>query len=271
MTTLINGEPCDTISVNERGFLYGDGVFRTLRLSGGKALHWPRHYAKLAADCSALDLACPSETLLQEELSRLTGNVLEGVVKITVTRGTGPRGYRPPQPSTGTHLLSLSDAPRFPEHFGDAGISVHLCRLRLGHQPRLAGIKHLNRLENVLATMEWDDPSIAEGLLLDQAGYVIEGVRSNVFLVKQGSLSTPDLSRCGVAGVQRDRVLAWAKQRGVECRIRNISLDELLLADEIFMVNSVHGLWPVKELPGYRCTHHPVAHEIRDWLNHDPD
>lgn len=271
MTTLINGEPCDTISVNERGFLYGDGVFRTLRLSGGKALHWSRHYTKLAADCSALNLACPSESLLQDELSRLTRDVLDGVVKITVTRGIGPRGYMPPRASAGTRLLSLSEAPRFPEHFADTGVTLHLCRLRLGHQPRLAGIKHLNRLENVLAAMEWDDPDIAEGLLLDEAGYVIEGVRSNIFMVKKGRLFTPDLSRCGVAGVQRERVFAWAKQHGVDCRIQDIPLAELLLADEIFLVNSVHGLWPVKELPGYRCTHHPVAHEIRDWLNHDSD
>lgn len=271
MTTLINGEPCDTISVNERGFLYGDGVFRTLRLSGGKVLHWSRHYAKLATDCSALDLACPSEPLLQDDLSRLTRDVLDGVVKITVTRGAGPRGYMPPRASAGMRLLSLSEAPRFPEHFADTGVTLHLCRLRLGHQPRLAGIKHLNRLENVLAAMEWNDPAIAEGLLLDEAGYVIEGVRSNIFMVKEGRLSSPDLSRCGVAGVQRERVFAWAKQQGVDCRIRDIPLAELLIADEIFLVNSVHGLWPVRELPGYCCTHHPVAHEIRDWLNHDSD
>lgn len=271
MTTLINGEPCDTISVNERGFLYGDGVFRTLRLSGGRALHWSRHYAKLVADCSALELACPPEHELQAELSRLAENVQEGVVKITVTRGIGPRGYTPPRVSSGTHLLSLNEAPRFPEHFATRGVALHLCHLRLGHQPRLAGIKHLNRLENVLAAMEWDDPLIAEGLLLDESGYVIEAVRSNVFMVKDGRLSTPDLSRCGVAGVQRERVLDCAKQHGMDYRIRDILLDELLLADEIFLVNSVYGLWPVKELPGYHCIHHPVAHLIRDWLNHDSD
>ncbi len=271
MNTLINGLPCDTISVHDRGLLYGDGVFRTLLLRHGKIQHWQRHYAKLFADCGTILLPCPAESLLYDELANLIQDAQDGVAKIIVTRGTSQRGYVPsPHPAT-TRILSLNPLPHYPEEFAKSGVRLHICQLRLAHQPRFAGAKHLNRLENVLASAEWDDPDIGEGLLLDEAGYVIEGVRSNIFVVKDGNLLTPDLSRCGVAGVQRERVIDWAGQQGIACKIMPISLDDLLRADEIFLVNSVIGLWPVREMPGYHCDHHPVAQSIRNWINHETD
>ncbi len=269
MTTLINGVPCDTISVDDRGLLYGDGVFRTLLLRKGKVLQWHRHYARLLKDCNTINLSCPPETLLHDELQHLTHDIQDGVIKIIVTRGASQRGYAPSHHSAVTRILSLSPLPDYPATFANSGVRLHLCQLRLGHQPLLAGVKHLNRLENVLASAEWSDPDIAEGVLLDEAGYVIEGVRSNLFMVKDGELITPDLSRCGVSGVQRERLIEWAAQQGVKCKSINVTLEQLVGADEIFLVNSVIGLWPVREMPGYRCDHYPVAHVIQDWLNHD--
>lgn len=269
MNTLINGAPCDTISVNDRGLLYGDGVFRTLLLRKGKVLQWHRHYACLFKDCNAIYLQCPPESLLYGELERLVQDAQDGVIKIIVTRGSAQRGYAPAPHPVATRILNLSPLPAYSEAFSTSGIRLHLCQLRLGQQPRLAGVKHLNRLENVLAAAEWDDPDIAEGLLLDESGYVIEAVRSNIFMVKNGDLITPDLSRCGVSGVQRERLIEWAAQQGVKCKIMDVPLDDLLAADEIFLVNSVIGLWPVRELPGYHCEHHPVAQVIQDWLAHD--
>lgn len=269
MNTLINGAPCDTISVNDRGLLYGDGVFRTFLLRHGEMLQWHRHYAKLLNDCNTINLPCPAESLLQTELELLIRDEQEGVLKIIVTRGAAQRGYAPiPQPDV-TRVLSLNPVPTYAEAFYRTGVRLHICKLRLGHQPRLAGVKHLNRLENVLAAAEWDDSDIAEGLLLDESGYVIEGVRSNIFMVKDGALITPNLSRCGVAGVQRERIIEWAALHGVACQSLDVTLDDLLHADEIFMVNSVIGLWPVRKMPGYNCEHHPVAHVIQDWLNHE--
>ncbi len=268
---LINGAPCDTISVNDRGLLYGDGVFRTLRLREGKVLQWQRHYAKLFKDCSTINLPCPPEPLLLDELERLIQGVADGVLKIIVTRGSAQRGYAPPHQPEVTRVLSLTPPPVFPEAFSKSGVRMHVCQLRLGHQPRLAGVKHLNRLENVLAAAEWNDPDIAEGLLLDESGYVIEGVRSNIFMVKQGGIITPDLSRCGVSGVQRERIVEWAAQQGVTCKSIDVTLEDLLDADEVFLVNSVIDLWPVQEIAGCHWHHHPVAQTIQDWLNHEPN
>jgi 4-amino-4-deoxychorismate lyase len=271
VTTLINGVPCETISVHDRGLLYGDGVFRTVLLRHGKLQQWARHYAKLYKDCNTIGLLCPEEQVLLGELSGITQNISDGIVKVIVTRGTSQRGYAPTNRSSATHVVTLSTSPSYPESYARLGVRLHLCQLRLGHQPRLAGIKHLNRLENVLAAAECNDSDIAEGLLLDESGYVIEGVRSNIFMLKAGELLTPDLSQCGVSGVQRERVFDWAAQHKMPCRSSKIRLQELLQADEIFLVNSIIGLWPVREMQDYHCEHHPIALTIQDWLNHESD
>jgi len=228
---LVNGKFGNSIGIRDRGLLYGDGVFRTLRVAQGKALHWPLHFLKLQHDCAALSIACPEEALLCAELDQVLAQHPDGVVKLIVTRGEGVRGYAPPVCANPTHLWDISPLPDYPADWATHGIKARLCQLRLGQQPRLAGVKHLNRLENVLAAAEWNDSEIAEGLLLDAEGNVIGGTRSNLFLVSQGRLVTPDLSRCGVAGLQRERVMAWALQHGVTLQVRDIGLEEALHAD----------------------------------------
>lgn len=260
---LVNGVSGNLISIRDRGLLYGDGVFRTLRASHGKALHWPLHYQKLLHDCTALDIPCPGFSLLSAELHSLLDHHPDGAVKLIVTRGQGTRGYAPPDPAIPTHLWDIAPLPVYPSNNAIQGIRARLCALRLSEQPRLAGIKHLNRLENVLAAAEWDDAQIAEGILLDGTGRVIEGTRSNLFCVVQGKLVTPDLSRCGVAGVQRERVIAWAMQQGIVVQVRDVGLDELLQADEAFVVNSMIGLWPLRELVQRSWSNFSIAMQIR--------
>jgi len=265
---IINGLQTEFISANDRGLIYGDGVFRTMLVSEGKLLHWQRHYNKLQHDCSVLGIECPSMQILTGEMEQLIQARPDGIAKIVITRGTGSRGYAPPAQPQVTRILNLSPAPNYPDSYAKSGVKVHICQLRLGHQPRLAGIKHLNRLENVLAAAEWNDADTAEGLLLDESGHIIEATRSNLFLVKDGVLVTPDLSRCGVAGLQRERVFDWAEKRGVACNIADLLLDDLLAADEVFVVNSVIGLWPVREMPGFHRSHFPISLLIQDWLKH---
>ncbi|HXU92518.1 MAG TPA: aminodeoxychorismate lyase [Gallionella sp.] len=263
---LVNGIPGNTISIRDRGLLYGDGVFRTLRASQGTAQHWPLHYRKLQHDCHALGIACPGFDLLSAELSELLANHPDGVVKVIVTRGMGTRGYAPPAGAEPTRIWDVSPLPQYPVGNATRSVKVRVCDLRLSTQPRLAGIKHLNRLESVLAAAEWGDAEIAEGLLLDADDHVIEGTRSNLFLVVHGGLVTPDLSRCGVAGVQRERVMAWAAQHKVPLQVRDVSLDEVLQADELFLVNSIIGLWPVRELQQRRWDTFPLAARIAQYL-----
>lgn len=268
---IINGLPGDSIKGNDRGLMYGDGVFRTLLIRHGTPFLWQQQYSKLRHDCSELGIKCPSVQLLASDLRHLlkdhAAQNSSAVVKIIITRGAGTRGYPPAANPQVTRILGISPIPDYPASFASHGIKLHLCKLRLGHQPRLAGIKHLNRLENVLAAAEWSDATIAEGILLDEDEHVIEGTRSNLFLVRNGRLYTPDLSKCGVAGLQRERVIEYAKQHKIVCKITRLTLDDLQSADEIFMVNSVIGLWPVRELPRFNCNHFPVSLQIQDWLN----
>ena len=273
---LVNGKQGDLISIRDRGLLYGDGVFRTFVASRGKARQWQQHYQKIHCDCAVLGISCPDEALLSAELDNLLTQHPDGVVKLIVTRGDGMRGYAPPKDTTPTHLWDVSPLPDYPAEWTTRGIRARLCELRLGHQERLAGVKHLNRLENVLAAAEWSisqpggphspEPEFAEGLLLDTAGNVIEGTRSNLFLVSKGTLVTPDLTRCGVAGVQRDRVISWAKQHKMPLQVRNIGLDEVLRADELFVVNSVSGLWSIRQLEHRSLSGFPIADQIRNSL-----
>lgn len=245
--TLIDGIPADAVSVHDRGLLYGDGVFRTLLRRGGVSLNWARQYRKLAADCAALHMAYPDASVLAGELELLPQDC---VVKIVVTRGQAARGYAVVPEAVPTRIVTSSPLPTFPPDRYTMGVKVHLCSLRLASQPRLAGIKHLNRLENVLARMEWDDPEITEGLLLDAAGDVIEGTMSNVFCFHAGALHTPELDCCGVAGVQRERILDFAAESGMAVRVGKLPLDMLMEAEEIMLCNSVIGVWPVREFNG---------------------
>lgn len=263
---LVNGKPANTIDAADRGLSYGDGVFRTLRIQQGKPFCWPRHFEKLRHDCAALQILCPAEDVLLQELTQLSGTD-SGVIKILVTRGHGERGYAPSVRSIPTRVVSFHSAPVYDATFYKAGIVPHLCDLKLSRQPRLAGIKHLNRLENVLAAAECQAVGAAEGLLEDEDGFVISGTRSNVFVVSNRRLSTPELSASGVAGVQRDRVIAWAEQNGIQCAVTRLRLSDLLQADEVFLVNSVFGLWPVAHLQGKGFEQRQMSLTIQTWLN----
>ncbi|MBU1214218.1 MAG: aminodeoxychorismate lyase [Gammaproteobacteria bacterium] len=263
---LVNGKPADTISVADRGLSYGDGVFRTLRIQQGSPFCWHRQYDKLRHDCNVLQIPCPDEVLLLKELRRLCGTE-SGIAKIIVTRGIGERGYAPSLQPNPTRVVSIHPAPEYDATCYTDGITPHLCNLKLSRQPRLAGIKHLNRLENVLAAGECQAAGAVEGLLQDEEGFVISGTRSNLFAVIGGKLMTPDLSASGVAGVQRDRVFTWTEQNDVQCTVTRLKMSELLDADEIFLVNSVFGLWPVSRLLDKEYSQRQTALAIQSWLN----
>ena len=243
---LVNGEAAACVDPRDRGLAYGDGVFRTLRIEAGVPLWWDDHYAKLSADCAALALRCPADEMLRGEACRVAADG-SGVVKIVVTRGSGARGYAA-SPGEATRVVMAAPLPPHAAPGAALDIRARWCRLRLARQPQLAGVKHLNRLENVLARAEWDDPDIFEGLLCDDTGAVIGGVMSNVFWMSAGQLFTPDLSACGVAGVARARVLRAASRLGLTTRIERLPSAAILAADEVMICNSLIGIRRVARL-----------------------
>lgn len=250
--TLINGQPVEHVSAQDRGLLYGDGLFETLRIKDGHPCHWERHMARLAEGGRRLGIARPDESILRGEADRLCAGRGQAVLKIIVTRGAGGRGYRANSAHEPTRILSVHDWPGYPPDAQEAGVMARVCDLRLGHQPRLAGLKHLNRLENVLARSEWNDERIREGLLRDEQGAFIEGTTSNLFLVRDGALLTPALDHCGVAGVMRGLIMEQAQTAGVQVQEMAIGERVLLEADEVFLSNVLIGIWPVREVLGLR-------------------
>ena len=261
---LINGQADAAISPLDRGLGYGDGVFRTLRTRAGKPLWWADHYAKLAHDCGALALACPDQNSLLDEIETVARRA-DAVVKITVTRGLGTRGYAPPDPPSSTRIVAASAMPDY-EQYASRGVRVRWCALRLARQTELAGIKHLNRLENVLARKEWRDPDIAEGLLCDDTGAVIGGTMTNIFVMRDGQLLTPDLSLSGIDGVTRTRVLRAAQLKKIDLKIGRLEATDILAADEVFLGNSVAGLWRVAQLEERQWESTLWTEQFKHWI-----
>ncbi len=266
LPVLVNGKPLDCISVFDRGLLYGDGVFETIAVSDGELCHWERHLQRLQSGCERLGMTPVDGVQLAEECSSLIQSSQRAVVKIIITRGCGGRGYRVPGQPRPTRVIQLHDWPCYQASYAQHGIRTRVCRTRMGHNASLAGIKHLNRLEQVLARQEWEDPDIVEGLLLDTGGQLVEGTMSNVFIVKGGVLMTPDLTLCGVAGVMRARVLELAQQHSIASRIQLVKPDALLQADEVFVCNSLIGIWPVIGIDEQVFPKGPVTARLQAWL-----
>jgi 4-amino-4-deoxychorismate lyase len=268
---LVNGAAADSVAATDRGLAYGDGVFRTLLTRRGQPLAWARQYRKLERDCAALALSCPSQEALAGDLASAVDAASDQVVKIIVTRGSGTRGYAPPEPCAPTRIVMTGPLPDYPEEYGREGVEVRVCRTRLAFQPRLAGVKHLNRLENVLARAEWSDAAIPEGLLMDEDGNIVGGTMSNLFLVESGILVTPELARCGVAGVTRERVIEAAAGEGVACREERISPERVMSAEEALLVNSVIGVWCIRVCGRRRWHPGSWTKRVREWLDEAGD
>lgn len=247
----INGQPSEDIglSVRDRGLAYGDGVFETIRVTRQPVL-LNYHLQRLDEGLRRLSIHL-NWARFERWLEHFPGFSQPGVVKITVTRGPGGRGYGSSAATDPTCILATYPASRYPDNYAQHGISVFPCQTRLSVNPVLAGIKHLNRLEQVLARQEWQDQDsraqdlFQEGLVQDVQSRVIEGVFSNLFAVIDGVICTPDLSGSGIAGVMRRWLLEQFRDRGYVAVVREISLGELMLAEEWFFCNSVIGVWPV--------------------------
>ena len=263
---LVNGVRSDGVPVDDRGLHYGDGLFETIAVEDGKALCLAHHIRRLQEGCKKLDIAFPPLLQLVSEVRALANGQPRALCKVIVTRAAGKRGYHPTGQGkgkgTGQRVVLLYPGGDSPN--GEP-VSIRVCETRLGWNPALAGLKHLNRLEQVLASSEWDDPDIAEGLMLDGAGLVVEGTASNVYGVRNGTLITPDLSRCGVAGIVRGQVLELAEQvTGRRVQIGDYALDEFLASDEIFLCNTSREVMPVHRVDEKDYVPGPVTEAMRE-------
>ena len=248
LRVLIDGVAADSVAAWDRGLAYGDGLFETLMIRGGVPCQWSLHLARLALGCTRLGIPAPPGEQLEDEARRLLQGIDAGVLKILITRGLGGRGYRPPRDPHPRRLLLLYPPPGWPAAWCTRGIAVRFCLTRTSQNRALAGIKHLNRLDSVLARAEWSDPEIAEGLMLREDGQVIGGTMTNLFLWTGTTLVTPVLDLAGIAGTVRALTLQLAAAQGLDCRERDLPPRALREAHGLFLTNSLIGVWPICRL-----------------------
>lgn len=248
MNVRINGRNVSTVDHRDRGLQYGDGLFETMRVRHHAVRLMDYHLQRLVDGCRRLHIDLPDEHRLRRELAQAAARRASAVLKLIVTRGVGPRGYRPSGRERSTRIVSTAALPRTLSRLIEQPIRVRICQMRLGTNPRLAGLKTLNRLESVLARSEWSDTRIHEGLLRDEDDYLVCGTMSNLFLRRGDLLMTPLLDRCGVAGVMRRWVLEQAPGMGLKPLERRIGMQDLQDAEEVFLTNAVAGPMPVAEI-----------------------
>jgi 4-amino-4-deoxychorismate lyase len=244
----INGRRRSLLDQRDRGLQYGDGVFETMRVRAGGIRLLDFHLERLAAGCRLLKIRSTAPHLLRRELERIAAARQQGVLKLIITRGAGPRGYRPPPRAGTTRIVTLNALPRAAASDAETPVRMRACATRLSVNPSLAGMKTLNRLDSVLARSEWTDARIWEGLMRDADGHWVCGTMSNLFLRRGTALMTPLLDRCGVAGVMRRWILASAAGVHLRAVERRIRFEDLKSAEEVFMSNAVSGIRSVRAI-----------------------
>lgn len=255
----------DGVSPFNRGLAYGDGLFETMRVKSGGIPLLPFHWRRLQQGLGRLGISEPGASL-QTFLLDACRDLEQGVLKLIVTRGQGGRGYLPPANAEPVQIVSLHPLPHYEQDHARVGIDIGISQRRLGNNPLLAGLKHLNRLEQVLVRQSLAEAGYVEGLVLDVGDLVIEGAFSNICVITGDLIRTPALSSAGVSGVMRAWLSENVQAHGFawqECELR---LQDVLMSEEVFLCNSINGLWPVTAIEGRRFAIGPSTRVLQQAL-----
>lgn len=250
--TLIDGRPGEQVSSADRGLHYGDGLFETITCVGGQPRWLALHLERLRGGCERLQLPFREFEALCADIGSLAAGQLRCIVKVILTRGRATRrGYAPTGGELPTRIVSRHP---WPEAMARArpGFRLGVSGVKLGINPLLAGLKHLNRLEQVLAQMALEQARLDEVLMRSSSDLVIGGSMSNVFFADAAGLITPAITDCGIAGVMRRLVLDAAATLGIPVQVRAVTTDELGAVREAFVTNVRWGVQPVDVLLGRR-------------------
>lgn len=266
MTTAIwvNGVIADTIAVADRGLQYGDGLFETIDCREGRPRFLALHLARLARGSRALAIVLPPLEQLDRELRNAAGLSREPcILKLIVTRGVSARGYAPPAGAVPNRILwRIPASPDTAPLCASLGISSMV----LAQSPRLAGFKHLNRLEQVLARAELSATDDDEAIMLREDGAVVSATAANLFVLRNGQLRTPLIDLAGIRGITREVVLREARVLGIEAIEARLTLADVAGAEEIFLTSSRVGIWPVARLRGIALPSPVVGLRLRQHI-----
>lgn len=263
---LVNGISLDHISIRDRGLLYGDGVFETILCEKGEPLLFKYHMQRFTLGCQRLNLVTQNIDEIAKEI-RMLADGDDCVIKLILTRGVRDRGYAYDACDlTCSRILDKSPVPDIKHNYYNSGVDLTVCQHRLSHNKKLAGIKHLNRLDQIIGRSECP-AEYQEAVMQDQDGHVIEGTMSNIFMLANNIWYTPDIAQCGVKGVMREFLITNAKEIAFSCQSKQIALSDLQSAEALFVCNSIIGIWPVKQLNEHKYTLHTEIKKLQKYLH----
>jgi len=264
--TWVDGVAGSAVPADDRGLQYGDGVFETILVRNRVPRFLDAHLDRLRRGLEALEIPFPASVALRAEIAQAAGLAPPlAVLKIVVTRGSAVRrGYRPSRQERARRIVTLSATAPLESELANQGVVVAVARLALPGFSPFAGLKHLNRLENVLASLHGGDERAFESLMLAASGQVISGISSNVFVVKAGELLTPPVDRVGVAGIMRQIVLREAPRLGIVAREQGLTMDDVLAADGMFITSARIGVVPVQRVREHAFAMTEIATRLRN-------
>ena len=256
---LINGEEQDKISVFNRNMQYGDGLFETCVARDNQILFWPRHYSRLEIGCVKLNINKIDEGILLSDIKKAfeLSSKKNCIVKLILSRGDSLRGYGYRDDIEPVRVVIVSEMyqPLFNKEF-----SLEYATSGYHSNPQLAGIKHCNRLEQILAR---SNLSSNEAIMLDEKENIISVTQGNIYYIFGNKLLTPKLDCCGVVGSRRSLILELAMSLKMEALESNISINQAQKADEVFISNSVIGIQPVHSIESYKLGKNPLTEKIQ--------
>jgi 4-amino-4-deoxychorismate lyase len=263
----VDGQAVGVLDALDRGLHYGDGLFETIACRTGQPSFLDLHLKRLTHGCAQLAIHYPDSAALAAQIRELAASQPACIIKFIVTRGSATaRGYGAQGDERArTVLLQYAWPPEDPACWA-RGVSVRTARGRLGENPALAGLKHLNRLEQVLIRGEWTDPQIQEALVFSSSGWLVSGTMSNVFLIREGRIMTPAITGAGVRGVMRQVVMREAQRAGLSVAEALLDAAALAAAEELFLTNARIGIWPVRSLDGAPRAVGPVTRQLQQQL-----
>ncbi len=259
----VDGHRAESLPLPDRGLNFGDGLFETMLFAQGHLFYPDLHLARLEKGIAVLGFpdCLPA---VQEQLSLVAKELLSAqhtqyAVRLTLTRGDGQRGYMPGSTCTPRVIISAAQLDQDWQQQPSAA-ATSVAKIRWSHQPQLAGLKHLNRLEQVLAARERFNENVDELIMLDGESSVVSTVSGNLFAVIDGVLQTPRLNKCGIEGTRRRLIIErWSQKVGIETRELDMGMQQLQSATEVFFCNSIVGLRPVSSLGGRVWSTHPIC------------
>ena len=264
---LINGHAVTTIEATDRGLHYGDGLFETMRCENGRVRWLAYHLQRLASGCQRLRIQMPDPNLLQSELKALAAHHKRALLKLVITRGPMVRrGYRPAGTEQPTRIVSIHPWPGD----DDAPLRLGISAISLAGNPLLAGIKHLSRLDNVLAQQEAAERGLDEVVMCCSSGEVVCGSMSNLIVVSEKGILTPALNNAGVHGVMRALSLSAAAATGISLAVDRVNTAQLQTATAIYCSNIRWGLRRVEQFDGRQLGSEARIAQLEEWIYAQP-